>query len=109
MTRLATDFSPKGRPSDAIIIGGGIAGCTLAYELAARGVKVALLEQNAVAAESSGRNTGTLLSGPQKEVVELLDGRLVVQVHRSSPFAGDNSIIPPSRASVKPSSCPASG
>jgi len=78
MTRLATDFSPKGRPSDAIIIGGGIAGCTLAYELAARGVKVALLEQNAVAAESSGRNTGTLLSGPQKEVVELLDASVEV-------------------------------
>jgi len=64
---------PGGRPSEAIVVGGGIAGCTLAYELAARGVKVVLLEQNAIAAESSGRNTGTLLSGPQREVVELLD------------------------------------
>ena len=53
------------------MIGGGIAGCTLAYELASRGVKVMVLEQTAIAAESSGRNTGTLLSGPQKEVVEL--------------------------------------
>jgi glycine/D-amino acid oxidase-like deaminating enzyme len=78
MTRSATDFSPKGRPSDAIVIGGGIAGCTLAYELASRGIKVTLLEQNAIAAESSGRNTGTLLSGPQKEVVELLDASVEV-------------------------------
>jgi glycine/D-amino acid oxidase-like deaminating enzyme len=62
-----------GRPLDAIVIGGGIAGCTLAYELASRNVKVVVLEQNAIAAESSGRNTGTLLGGPQKEVVELLD------------------------------------
>jgi glycine/D-amino acid oxidase-like deaminating enzyme len=63
----------NGRPFDAIVIGGGIAGCTLAYELASRSIRVAILEQNAIASESSGRNTGTLLSGPQKEVVELLD------------------------------------
>jgi glycine/D-amino acid oxidase-like deaminating enzyme len=62
-----------GRPFDAIVIGGGIAGCTLAYELASRGLKALVLEQNAIAAESSGRNTGTLLSGPQKEVVQMLD------------------------------------
>jgi glycine/D-amino acid oxidase-like deaminating enzyme len=61
------------KATDAIVIGAGIAGCTLAYELAKRGTKVTVLEQNAVAAESSGRNTGTLLSGPQTEVVELLD------------------------------------
>ncbi len=62
-----------GRPVEAIVIGGGISGCTLAYELASRKLGVALLEQNALASESSGRNTGTLLSGPQKEVVALLD------------------------------------
>jgi len=73
MTSSASTIRPGGRPSEAIVVGGGIAGCTLAYELASRGVKVVLLEQNAIAAESSGRNTGTLLSGPQREVVELLD------------------------------------
>jgi glycine/D-amino acid oxidase-like deaminating enzyme len=57
----------------AIVVGGGIAGCTLAYELARRGVKPVVLEQNLIAAESSGRNTGTLLSGPQPQVVEMLD------------------------------------
>jgi glycine/D-amino acid oxidase-like deaminating enzyme len=70
---VATNRRPDGKPVEAIVIGGGIAGCTLAYELASRGVKVVLLEQSAVASESSGRNTGTVLSGPQKEVVELLD------------------------------------
>jgi glycine/D-amino acid oxidase-like deaminating enzyme len=76
-TSMPSAVSPNrpsnNRPFDAIVIGGGIAGCTLAYELASRGVHVAVLEQNFVASESSGRNTGTLLSGPQKEVVELLD------------------------------------
>lgn len=67
-----------GTPFEAIVIGGGIAGCTLAYELASRGVKVVVVEQNAIAAESSGRNTGTLLSGPQPEVVELLDACIKV-------------------------------
>jgi D-hydroxyproline dehydrogenase subunit beta len=64
--------------TDAIVIGGGIAGCTLAWELARRKVKVTVIEQSFVAAESSGRNTGTLLSGPQAEVVELLDASVAV-------------------------------
>ena len=61
------------RSVEAIVIGGGISGCTLAYELASRNVKTVILEQSFVAAESSGRNTGTLLTGPQREVVEMLD------------------------------------
>ncbi|OYY81200.1 MAG: hypothetical protein B7Y34_04680, partial [Methylophilales bacterium 16-45-9] len=31
----------------AIVIGGGIAGCSTAYALAQRGIKVSLLERNA--------------------------------------------------------------
>src|SRR6202453_2938395 len=62
-----------GKPVDAVVIAGGIAGCTLAYELSSRNVKVTVLEQAAIASESSGPNTGTLLSGPQQGVVELLD------------------------------------
>lgn len=65
--------STSGKPVDAVVIGGGIAGCTPAYELASRNLNVVVLEQAAIASESSGRNTGTLLSGPQTEVVELLD------------------------------------
>ncbi|TPJ64456.1 FAD-dependent oxidoreductase [Mesorhizobium sp. B2-6-1] len=65
-------------PMDAVVIGGGIAGCTLAYELARHGLKTTILEQSMIAAESSGRNTGTLLTGPQKEVVELLDASVAI-------------------------------
>jgi len=60
-------------PADAVVIGGGIAGCTLAYELARRAIRTVILEQTLIAAESSGRNTGTLLSGPEPAVVEMLD------------------------------------
>gem|GEM_PF-2526442 len=73
MSNSAGNRRSNGKPFEAIIVGGGIAGCALAYELAARGVKTVILEQNILAAESSGRNTGTLLSGPQRQVVELLD------------------------------------
>ena len=39
----------------AIVIGGGIAGCSTAYALAQRGIKVTLLERNtAIASEASG-------------------------------------------------------
>src|ERR1700733_6008018 len=69
----AADYQGSGKPVDAVVIGGGIAGCTLAYELASRNVTVTVLEQAAIASESSGRNTGTLLSGPQKEGLDLLD------------------------------------
>src|SRR5229473_3400941 len=75
---LTTGHRSEQMPVDAVVIGGGIAGCTLAYELASRNVKTVLLEQTMIAAESSGRNTGTLLSGPQPEVVELLDASAAI-------------------------------
>jgi glycine/D-amino acid oxidase-like deaminating enzyme len=70
--------SANGRPVEALVIGGGIAGCTLAYELATRNIRTVVLEQNMIAAESSGRNTGTLLSGPQRQVVELLEACVAI-------------------------------
>jgi glycine/D-amino acid oxidase-like deaminating enzyme len=65
-------------PVDAVIVGGGIAGCTVAYELARCNVRVVVLEQTAIAAESSGRNTGTLLGSAQREVVEMLDASAAI-------------------------------
>jgi D-hydroxyproline dehydrogenase subunit beta len=71
---MSSTFAKDGATSaEAVVIGGGISGCTLAYELSSRNVRTVVLEQNVIAAESSGRNTGTLLTGPQKEVVEMLD------------------------------------
>ena len=43
---------------DVAIVGGGIIGCTTAYELAAAGHSVAVLEKGVVAGEQSGRNWG---------------------------------------------------
>ena len=44
--------------ADVVIVGGGVHGCSLAYALAARGVKrVVLLEQGALAHGASGRSS----------------------------------------------------
>ena len=44
--------------ADVVIVGGGVHGCSLAYALAARGVKrVILLEQGALAHGASGRSS----------------------------------------------------
>jgi tRNA 5-methylaminomethyl-2-thiouridine biosynthesis bifunctional protein len=48
-------------PKTAIIIGGGIAGCSTAYALATRGIKVTLLERHAqIASEASGNSQAML-------------------------------------------------
>jgi sarcosine oxidase subunit beta len=46
--------------ADVVIIGGGIIGCTTAYNLARRGVRVILLEKDDIAQEASGRNRGNV-------------------------------------------------
>ncbi len=43
---------------DVAIIGGGIAGCASAYNLAKRGLSVVLFEKGEIAGEQSGRNLG---------------------------------------------------
>jgi gamma-glutamylputrescine oxidase len=48
---------------DVCIIGGGLAGLTVARELARRGWSVAVLEADRVAASASGRNGGMVLPG----------------------------------------------
>lgn len=53
--------------SDVIVIGGGIAGCTTAYYLAADGVDVTLLEQYELNALASGSNAGSLHAQIQPE------------------------------------------
>ena len=46
------------KEADVVIIGGGINGCSMAYELAKRGRSVIVLERGRVGEEASGRNGG---------------------------------------------------
>lgn len=51
----------KPRPLRAVVIGGGVAGCSAAYALAQRGVEVQLIERHdAVGREASGNPAGIL-------------------------------------------------
>jgi glycine oxidase len=53
------------RGADVLIVGGGVIGCTLARELAQRGVSVTLLERGEIGGEASGAAAGLL--SPQAE------------------------------------------
>jgi len=48
----------EGRTADALVIGGGIHGCSAALQMAMRGLSVTLLEKDHVARHASGVNAG---------------------------------------------------
>jgi glycine/D-amino acid oxidase-like deaminating enzyme len=48
--------------ADVVVVGGGIVGCAIAYELTRRGASVVLIERNELAAGASGRNHGLLVA-----------------------------------------------
>jgi glycine/D-amino acid oxidase-like deaminating enzyme len=58
--------------AEIVIVGGGIAGVTLAYTLAERGASVALIEADRIAGSASGRNAGFLLAAPAEPYRELI-------------------------------------
>lgn len=47
---------------DALVVGAGVVGCSIAYRLAAAGLKTALLDQGQVGAGASGANLGMVQS-----------------------------------------------
>jgi D-hydroxyproline dehydrogenase subunit beta len=57
--------------ADVVVVGGGIIGCSVAYELGARGVDVLLLERAEIAHGASGRNHG-LVYYPQNPITDPL-------------------------------------
>jgi len=76
--------------AEIAIVGGGIAGVTLAYTLAERGATVALLESGRLVGSASGRNAGFLLAAPAEPYRELIalwgreGARAMVQIGRRS-------------------------
>jgi glycine/D-amino acid oxidase-like deaminating enzyme len=60
------------------VVGGGIAGTTIAYELAKRGARVTLFERGSLAGEASGRNMGLLLNQIETGVVRIMQQSLAV-------------------------------
>src|SRR5262245_30058951 len=61
---MGTDGNVDGRRPDAIVVGGGVTGCSIAYRLAQRGRRVLLLERRGIASGASGRNGGMTGTGP---------------------------------------------
>src|SRR5205823_12927634 len=60
---------------DVVIIGGGVSGCSIAYQLSKAGLQVSILEREEIAAEASSAAAGLLapaevLAGP-KAVTDL--------------------------------------
>src|SRR5689334_1882512 len=49
--------------ADVVVVGGGIAGCSAALHLAARGYRVALLEARSIGYGGSGRSGGQVIFG----------------------------------------------
>src|SRR5437016_4000682 len=60
------------RVREFIVVGGGIAGCTVAYELARRKCNVTLLEQHGLGHGASGRNMGLLLNQVDTAAVRVM-------------------------------------
>src|SRR3954452_16943244 len=58
---------------DLCVIGGGLAGLTVAREVARRGWSVALLEANRIGWAASGLNTGFVLPGFSEDVPGLIE------------------------------------
>src|SRR5438034_6308281 len=44
--------------ADAVVVGGGVVGCSIAYHLARRGAEVVLVERETLGSQSTGRCAG---------------------------------------------------
>src|SRR5664279_5736076 len=75
-TRVASPERPRlnlDLDVDVCVIGAGLAGLTVAREVARRGWSVAVLEANRVALAASGRNTGFVLPGYQENTANMVE------------------------------------
>jgi sarcosine oxidase subunit beta len=94
-----------GRP-DVIVVGGGVAGCSIAYRLAQAGRRVLLLEKRGLAAGASGRNAGvlgvgsSLLSEEGKAVYALTSANLALVQHLPDELGVDFELRQPGTLNV---------
>ena len=75
-TRVANEPRPRlgfDLDIDVCVIGGGLAGLTVAREVARRGWSVAVLEANRIAWAASGRNTGFVLPGFAEDIDSMIE------------------------------------
>ena len=75
-TRVASPERPRlnfDLDVDVCVIGAGLAGLTVAREVARRGWSVAVLESHRVAHAASGRNTGFVLPGFQEDIDSMVE------------------------------------
>lgn len=65
--------TPPALPERALVVGGGLAGCTIAAALARRGVAVTLLERGNLAGAGSGNDQGVLYTRLSRKHSSLTD------------------------------------
>src|SRR5262249_55751215 len=73
--------------AEAAIVGGGVVGCALAYQLARRGLDVVLLERAELGSQSTGRCAGGVrqqFSGEVNVRLQRLAGRLLQSFHEET-------------------------
>lgn len=80
--------------TDVVVIGGGIVGCAVAAHLAESGRSVVLIEQTAIAAGASGRNSGVVQHPFDPVLVEL--HRKTLALYRALPPADGMTLQLPS-------------
>ncbi|MEP1469866.1 MAG: FAD-dependent 5-carboxymethylaminomethyl-2-thiouridine(34) oxidoreductase MnmC, partial [Halieaceae bacterium] len=64
---------PGKKPSSAIVLGAGLAGCQVAAALARRGVSVSLIDQSGIASGASGNSQGVLYTRLSRKHSALAD------------------------------------
>ena len=71
----------QARPRSVLVVGAGLAGCTLARALAERGVSVKLLDRGVLAGEASGNEQGILYTRLSRKHSSLTDFALLSFTH----------------------------